>query len=62
MKMTTWPVFTDNNGYIDSTYAITVNLATGTGALGGTTTISALNGCAAFNNLTYSSIAPLTLA
>jgi hypothetical protein len=55
---------TDNNGFIDSTYSspIIVSLATGTGLLSGTTNITAVNGCATYNDLKYSTTAPLSLA
>jgi Secretion system C-terminal sorting domain len=54
---------TDNNGFIDSTYntPITVSKVTGTGTLSGTTMASPSNGCASFNGIKFSGVAPLTL-
>jgi Secretion system C-terminal sorting domain len=54
---------TDANGYIATNYngPITIALASGTGALGGTLTQNAINGTAVFNNLTYSGISPLSI-
>ncbi len=55
---------TDNNGYIDSTYAGTVNLnlTAGTGTLSGSTSAVASQGCAVFSAVKFSGIAPLTIA
>ena len=54
---------TDANGYIDNTFAesININLNTGSGSLIGTTSKMPTNGCAVFDDLTLSSAGNYTL-
>lgn len=45
----------------DSSTTVTLSLTSGTGALGGTTTQTAVNGIVTFNNITYSKAETITL-
>lgn len=53
---------TDNNGFTDTTFTNTITLSTSSpGTLGGTLSVNAVAGCATFNNVTYSSVSPLSI-
>jgi hypothetical protein len=54
---------TEATGWIDSSFVgnISLSLGSGSGTLGGTTSLPAVLGCAKFTNVTYNANAPLTI-